>query len=274
MTDFDLFAPERLLTIPAAVIPGIALLIFFYKRDYYPEPRDLLIKTFLLGVAATILVVIPEELLSLIRGLLIDTHPLIIGGFTAFGMAAIPEEGMKFLVLTRYSAKKPAFDEPMDGVVYGATMALGLAAVENLYYVMDCYHTAGCQAWQRALLRGVFSVPAHALFGASMGYFVGRAKFVRRRWHLAYLVPASLVVPWVFHGVYDNLCSYVGATSGWIALGAISLAMWVFVALAITRALRRSPFKPGHGEGDGDGDRDANADAAEAAADSEPTSGR
>ena len=118
-------------------------------------------------------------------------------------------------------------------------MSLGLAAVENLYYVISLGTV------EVAVLRGLFAVPAHALCGASMGYFVGRAKFVHRRSHLWYLVPLSLVVPWVFHGAYDHVTNYRGGVWGWVMLSAVSLGMWVFVMFAVHWALGRSPFKDG-----------------------------
>ena len=230
-----------------AVVPAVSLVIYFYLQDRYePEPRGYVIAAFLYGP----LVLVPALWVGVrVKGA-VDQEWLVLSGtagqlYEDFMVAGAVEEGFKWLLFMATITRWREFDETMDGVVSGATMALGLAAVENLYYVLDCHRHPGCPVWQHAVLRGVFSVPAHALFGASMGYFVGRAKFVVHRWRLAYLLPASLAVPWLFHGVYDHLCSYVGSTAGWVALGAISVAMWVFVAVAITRALRRSPFKPG-----------------------------
>jgi len=230
-----------------AVVPPIALVIYFYLRDRYePEPRGYVLAAFLYGP----LVLIPALWLGpWVKGL-VDPEWLLLSGvagrlYEDFFVASAVEEGLKWVLFTATILRWREFDEDMDGLVYGATMALGLAAVENLHYVLVCHGRPGCNALALALLRGVFSVPAHALFGASMGYFLGRAKFARHHWRYAYLVPASLLVPWVFHGLYDHLCSYIGPVSGWITLGVTSLGMWVFVLVAITRALRRSPFKPG-----------------------------
>jgi len=229
-----------------AVVPALGLTIYFYVRDRYePEPRGYVALAFGYGV----LVLVPALWLgSRVRGA-VSPEWLALSGiwgrlYEDYLVAGAVEEGLKAALFWATIARWREFDEPMDGVVYGASMALGLAAVENLYYVLLCYRTPGCGALELALLRGVFAVPAHALLGASMGYFVGRAKFVRTRRHLAYLVPASLVVPWMFHGTYDHLASYVGTWSGWIALSTTSLVMWGFVLVAISRALGRSPFGP------------------------------
>ena len=127
-------------------------------------------------------------------------------------------------------------DEPYDGLFYGATLALGFAAGENVYYVLR--H----ETWTVALLRGVFAVPAHALFGASMGYFVGRVKFQARGRAVA--AGLSLVVPWALHGAYDLLCSHLGPTPVWIGFGLLSFGMWGFVLWAMNWSLVRSPFRP------------------------------
>lgn len=229
-----------------AVAPPIGLVIYFYLRDRYePEPRGYVVAAFLYGP----LVLVPALWLGpWVKGL-VDPEWLLLSGvegrlYEDFFVAAAVEEGLKWVLFSVTILRWREFDEPMDGVVYGATMALGLAAVENLHYVLLCHGRPGCAALALALLRGVFSVPAHALFGASMGFFLGRAKFARHRWHRAYLVPLGLFVPWAFHGLYDHLCSYVGPLWGWLFLGVVSFFMWVFVLVAITRALGRSPFKP------------------------------
>ena len=82
----------------------------------------------------------------------------------------IPEETFKYLVLTRYSARHRAFDEPMDGIVYGAVASLGFAALENLLYV-------GSGDLGTAVARAATAVPGHAFTGAIMGYYVGQARF-------------------------------------------------------------------------------------------------
>lgn len=236
-----------LLLILLAVLPPIGLVIYFYLRDRFePEPRGYVVAAFLYGP----LVLVPALWIGpWVKGL-VDPEWLLLSGIAGriyedLFVASAVEEGLKWVLFVSTILRWRELDEPMDGVVYGATMALGLAAVENLHYVLVCRGSPGCDALALALLRGVFSVPAHALFGASMGYFLGRAKFTRHRWRLAYLVLSSLLVPWLFHGIYDHLCGYVGSLGGWFALAAVSLGMWVFVLVAIARALGRSPFKPG-----------------------------
>ncbi|MHC4329963.1 MAG: PrsW family intramembrane metalloprotease [Planctomycetota bacterium] len=166
------------LTILSAVIPSLLLLRYFYKRDLNPEPRGVLIKTFLLGILIVVPVIIVAWPLWLLNSRL--DHPMLAGLYTALLCAAVPEEFFKFLVITRYSARNPAFDEPMDGVVYGATASLGFATLENILYVVR-------GGWMVAAARALTAVPCHACLGAILGYYVGQGRFN------AELCPAGII---------------------------------------------------------------------------------
>ena len=93
-------------------------------------------------------------------------------------LSGFVEELAKWVVLVAAVYHWDEFDEPLDGVVYGVAVALGFATLENFLFVTRLGIGV---AWQRAL----FAVPAHALFGATMGYYAGRAKFDQRRGALA-----------------------------------------------------------------------------------------
>lgn len=178
-------------TTAGAIVPAVLLLRYFYRRDLNPEPRGVLIKTFLLGVLIVVPVILVE--LPLQEWCPPGAPPVYFGLYYAFLCAAVPEEFFKFLVVTRYSARNPAFDEPMDGVVYGAAASLGFAALENMMYV------AG-GGWPTAILRAFTAVPMHACLGAILGYYVGQVRFgFRRRAYLWWGLLAAVLL----HGLYD-----------------------------------------------------------------------
>jgi RsiW-degrading membrane proteinase PrsW (M82 family) len=221
-----------------AVVPTIALIVYFYLRDRYePEPRGYVLAAFLYGV----LLVVPAIWLEQIALRAVSPEWLALSGlwgrlYEDVAVTAGVEEGVKWLLFLATIARWRELDEPYDGLFYGATLALGFAAGENVHYVLRQ------GTWEVALLRGVFAVPAHALFGASMGYFVGRVKFgPGSRW---IAVGASLLLPWALHGAYDLLCSHLGPAWVWGVFALLSLGMWGFVLWAIRWALFRSPFKP------------------------------
>ena len=81
----------------------------------------------------------------------------------------------------------------MDGVVYGAVASLGFATIENLLY---------CASGDlgTALGRAFTAVPAHAAFGAIMGYTFARRHFAGQS---NGLFGPALWLPVLLHGVYD-----------------------------------------------------------------------
>lgn len=176
--------------IASAVVPSLLLLWYFRSRDVHPEPAGPLLATFVLGI----LIVIPVLLVGLpiARAVSELTNPWAYGCAEAFLVAAIPEETFKLLVVWRFSARRKAFDEPMDGIVYGVVASLGFATLENVLYVSS-------GGLHLALLRALTAVPGHAFLGAIMGAAVGRARFAAERGHLW----AAWTWPVVLHGLYD-----------------------------------------------------------------------
>lgn len=177
----------------SAVTPSLLLMWFFHRRDAFPEPARVLWTTFALGVAIMVPVLLVEFPMAWLAAAL---GPVAVSSFaTAFFAAAIPEEVFKFVVLWFYASRHPEFDEPMDGVVYGVAASLGFATLENVLYVSS-------EGFGVAVSRAILAVPAHALLGAVMGYFVGRARSSERRLRRGLLIRA-LGWPILLHGLYN-----------------------------------------------------------------------
>jgi RsiW-degrading membrane proteinase PrsW (M82 family) len=180
------------LLVLSSLAPALVVLWLFYRRDLHPEPKAVVLQTFLRGIVA----ILPSCLVALGPYLAIQAwvaSPLLFGALYAVFGAALPEECCKYWVLTRYSARQPSFNEPMDGVVYGAAAALGFVAVENLLYGINA-------TWGMVLFRIFTALPAHACWGAMMGYYVGQAR-CNPRW--ASLPRRGLAVVIGFHILYD-----------------------------------------------------------------------
>ena len=177
----------------AAIAPSAALMYYFYMKDKYEkEPRRLLIKAFLLGAISVIPVLMMEMRLNVFdRG----DESLIAAGYTAFIVAGLVEETFKFMMFYFLIWRHNEFDEMYDGIVYSVFVSLGFATVENIGYVLST-------GFSIALLRSVTAVPAHAMFGVAMGYYLGIAKFVRQPYKSRYFL-RGLIVPVILHGIYD-----------------------------------------------------------------------
>ncbi len=182
-----------MLLLSAAIAPSIALLYYFYMRDRYEkEPRRMLLKAFMAGSLAVIPVLIVEMRLNLFD---MADSSLLAAGYTAFVVAGLVEEAFKYLLFFMYIWKDREFDEMYDGIVYCVFISLGFATVENVGYVLG-------SGFNTALIRSLTAVPAHALFGVTMGYYLGIAKFVRPALRTKYTRLAFLV-PILLHGFYD-----------------------------------------------------------------------
>ena len=189
-----------LLLIALAVVPCAAILWWLFRSDLHPEPRGVVGVTVLMGAAASLPIVLVEMLLQRVLGIRMPPASPAEVLVMSFAIAALIEETFKFAILNRYCERQEAFDEPFDGVVYGAAASLGFAGVENLLFVL------GPQADQSgfwiAAMRALTSVPLHALCGILMGSCIGIGHFsgaARVGWKILGLSGAVAL-----HGIYDS----------------------------------------------------------------------
>jgi protease PrsW len=182
-----------LLLLLSAIAPSIALLYYFYVKDKYEkEPGRMLFTAFGLGSIAVIPVVFFELRLNIFDMAEMD---YLKAGYTAFVVAGLVEEGFKFFIFWFLMWKNKNFNETYDGIVYCVFISLGFATTENIGYVLlTGFHTA--------FIRSITAVPAHALFGVTMGYYLGKARFAAEKEKIRYLILA-FVVPIMLHGIYD-----------------------------------------------------------------------
>ena len=179
-----------------AVTPALIGLGAIYLSDRHDrEPLKVLMLTFFLGALAVIPSVIVEEVLvrfNIFNG--------VLGAFyNAFIVAGLTEEFFKRLMILKYPFKTKYFNEKLDGIVYGVFAALGFATVENIIYVVFTYTNNPFIG----LYRGVFSVPAHAIFGVTMGYYLSLSRFDSNQENKRKNMIKSLIYPIIIHGLFD-----------------------------------------------------------------------
>ncbi|TCO74841.1 PrsW family intramembrane metalloprotease [Marinisporobacter balticus] len=179
-----------------AISPGLALALGIYLTDRYDrEPVDLLIKVFLLGALAVIPTAFVERMLvsfNIFGGVL-------AAAYTAFIVAGFTEEFFKRAVVLKTAYRHSAFDEKLDGIVYAVFSALGFATVENVMYVVFRFAANP----YIGLYRGILSVPAHMLFGVTMGYYLSLSKFADDEKMRRSYLKRALIVPVMLHGIFD-----------------------------------------------------------------------
>src|SRR5499425_3085858 len=180
-----------------SLLPCVLWLWYFSSRSLYKRPAvRVLGTTFILGALATI----PALALNLVgQSLFLDffgrtqfSHLLVL----IFVVGPI-EELLKLLVVYFYAYRRKEFDEPLDGVIFSATAALGFAAIENVVYLAQ-------NEPMLVLLRGPLSNPGHALFSAFWGLSLSRAKaapnMVRKRLPI---VTRGFLMASLLHSLFD-----------------------------------------------------------------------
>ncbi len=180
-----------------SLAPVALLLWYFDHLDKRKESRKFLWKIFMWGMLAAFIAGLIEYGLASYLGDLFSSSfiNLII---LAFVYTALIEEFAKYWVVKKKAYHNIEFDEYYDGVIYGVVASLGFAALENIFYVME----GGIYV---AVIRAILAVPAHAMFGAIMGYYFGKAKFQKDKQIEKKLLAKGLLLAVFFHGVYDLL---------------------------------------------------------------------
>ncbi|MBS1810620.1 MAG: PrsW family intramembrane metalloprotease [Acidobacteria bacterium] len=182
-----------------SVLPCALWLWYFYSRSIYKRPSLRLIAiTFLLGGVATF-VAFPLNILgqSLLRNYF--GNGIWVRVLVLFLVVGPIEELCKLLAVTLYAYRRREFDEPLDGVIYSATAALGFAAIENVIYLSQNNPLL-------VFLRGPLSNPGHALFSSFWGLSLSRAKsapnLVRQRFPI---ILRGWLMASLLHSVFDML---------------------------------------------------------------------
>jgi RsiW-degrading membrane proteinase PrsW (M82 family) len=217
-----------------SVLPGLGWLWYFHRTDRYePEPKGLVFRTFFLGVIFAV------ALGTSFHGL---PYPWGPARYSAVIWAPLVEETGKFLIVFWTVFRNRNFSEPMDGIVYAASAALGFAACENAFYVAAGWSSAGAAAGVFTLLaRSVFSVPGHALFSSFWGAALGYAS--RRRGAKPVIaVIAGLFASMVAHGVF-NWLSMDGALGGLAFVIFMGLLWRLVYTRLLVPALNASPYR-------------------------------
>jgi RsiW-degrading membrane proteinase PrsW (M82 family) len=175
-----------------ALAPVFIIALYVYYRDKYErEPIWLLLKSLALGCLITVPVVFVERFLS---AQMPELSKAGTAFYNAFLVAGFTEELFKYLAFLFLIWANKNFNEKFDGIVYAVFISLGFAAVENILYVFQHGEFVG-------YTRMVISVPAHALFGVTMGYYLGLAKFYKKQRSIHLL--RSFLYPVVLHGFFD-----------------------------------------------------------------------
>lgn len=189
------------LLILLAILPSYIIAYLIYKSDKKEkEPKRELVKAFLLGIVSVVITLVISYVLGINSNNLNSTDFISVAIYSFLGISLI-EEFSKWICLCVFLKKNKNFDYLFDGIVYSVFVALGFATVENIIYTLVGGVSTG-------IMRAITTVPAHAFFGISSGYFISLAKqekYNTNRNKKYYYVFLSLLLPFLLHGFY-NFC--------------------------------------------------------------------
>ena len=181
----------------AAIAPGLALLSYFYLRNQMStEPRRTLLHSFIYGALITFPILFIQFVLQ-------EEGTFSSQFVTNVIFTSTIEEFFKWLVIFIAILRHVEFDDPYDGILYGAAVSLGFATVENVIYLLAF-------GVDTAFMRALLPVSSHALFGVVMGFYFGKSKFSGKEHQMEYLVLA-LAAPIVLHFIYNTILTLEGS---------------------------------------------------------------
>lgn len=199
-----------------ALAPVFIIAGYIYFRDKYEkEPIKLLLYALLLGAFTVIPILFVESFLSGFNEMF---DGLAAAAWNAFAVAAFTEELFKFLALYLLIWKSPEFNEKLDGIVYSVFISLGFAAVENVLYVTG-------HGFETGIMRAITAVPAHAIFGITMGFYFGMARFYEKE--RKSLIWKSLGYAILLHGIYDFIL-FTGIQ--WLIIVFIGFVIYLYIS--------------------------------------------
>lgn len=216
--------------IVSAVLGGILptfLWLFFWLKQFseHPEPRGMIILSFLIGIAC-VLIVIPIQHYA---------HDLFGSWEWFVFIAAGLEEVVKFGMLRLIVIRKAYIDDPVDYALYLIPGALGFAALENTLYLLTALTEKGGGA-NVALVAGTFrffgSTVIHAVCAAllalwlGMGYVKGQNQYASK----LHLVIIGLITAIALHGAFNY---FIISENKLIVLATIAITWLVMIGAII-----------------------------------------
>ena len=180
-----------------AIAPIVIAILWIYLKDKYDkEPIRLLGKFFFLGAILSILGIVIEEYLIKIN--IFTGYSYIF--YMSFIVAGITEEGLKAMIFIPNILREKSFNEKLDGIIYSILLSLGFATVENIIYIL--FEDTKI-AFEVGIIRGIISIPAHVVFGITMGYYISKYKFESKTEPKRKYLALALLYPILLHGVFD-----------------------------------------------------------------------
>lgn len=186
------------------LIPSLLWLSYYLRKDCHPEPKTILAKTFLMGIIISPIAILLQ--LGFVQlGHIFSANIFSQNSSSFFMWAAFAEEIIKYAAVALIVLRDPAFDEPVDAMIYMITAALGFAAIENILVMFRIIPDGANAALSIWALRAAGATILHALSSALLGYFLAMSWFFQD--HRKKLVMVGITIATLFHMTFNVFLS-------------------------------------------------------------------
>lgn len=209
----------------AAVIPMLGYLFMIWRFDRYDrEPVLLILINYFWGaVGAIILTLLFGTILDLFISILFSEKNLLEFLKASVSAPIIEEITKGFFLFLMVQNKK--FDNITDGVVYGGAIGLGFGMTENFLYFIANSSSVGTWIFV-VIVRTLFSAVMHCVATATLGAFLGYAKFKRSIWKVLFAA-AGLIIAVIIHSAWNSFISF--ESTAWIGFIFMTISITIFI---------------------------------------------
>ena len=217
------------------IMPALFWLWFWLREDRRrPEPRGRLAFTFFLGMTGVFIVIPIEQYLQGILGPTLSPDLLLFWSLT--------EELTKFVLAFFAALHTRDMNEPIDGVIYMITVALGFAALENTLFILgpleDGLLIEGLAVGN---MRFIGATLLHTIASGVVGLFIAfsyyRSSRIKKRFVFVGIACAT-----VLHALFNFFIIDRTDNSIWVVFALVWLAV-VGLILMFEKVKRIQPLR-------------------------------
>jgi RsiW-degrading membrane proteinase PrsW (M82 family) len=194
------------------ILPSLVWLWFWLQEDkLHPEPRGKLMLAFLGGMGAVILAYPLETLIH--SHFELRPQTLILW--------AVVEEVLKYVAAYVLVLRSKANNEPIDAMMYLITVALGFAALENTFFILEpLVRGSVAEGIVTGNLRFLGSSLLHLVCSGILGYCIGREFFAKRSLRIGW-VAIGLAIAIALHAVFNASIIYGSGSDTILAFSSV-----------------------------------------------------
>lgn len=230
-------------------LPSLIWLNFYFREDCHPEPKHLLTRVFLMGIIISPFAILFQLLLVRCGGMAVlerfclPTGVLLPSSPEFFLWSSFVEEVVKFYAVKYAILNNPAFDEPIDAMIYMMSAALGFAAIENTLIIFQTTPDGVAVTVNTLILRFIGATLLHALSSGLLGYFLAVSWFFQHHRKKLFLI--GLIIATIFHFTFNIIIfTFEGQAMALLYTTSLLLGMAFLVSILFDRLKDRHANVP------------------------------